>query len=156
MGKTAVFVLTTLQQIEPIEKEASVLVICHTRELAFQIRNEYARFTKYLPAIKTAVFYGGIPIKQNTESLQQEVPSIVVGTPGRILALLKERALSLKKIKHFVMDECDKLLEQIGLHLVPDCCRYEKRRSGHFCSNPSRKTSSHVLGHPFQGDSADL
>ncbi|KAM0684001.1 Suppressor of the cold-sensitive snRNP biogenesis mutant brr1-1 [Mitosporidium daphniae] len=145
MGKTAVFVLTTLQQIEPIEKEASVLVICHTRELAFQIRNEYARFTKYLPAIKTAVFYGGIPIKQNTESLQQEVPSIVVGTPGRILALLKERALSLKKIKHFVMDECDKLLEQIGLHLVPDCCRYEKRRSGHFCSNPSRKTSSHPL-----------
>lgn len=115
MGKTAVFVLATLQQLEPVEKEVSVLVICHTRELAFQIQNEYARFTKYLPGIKTGVFFGGTPFKKNAESLQSEVPSIVVGTPGRILALLNEKVLSLKKVKHFVMDECDKLLEQIGL-----------------------------------------
>ncbi|KAF3064186.1 ATP-dependent RNA helicase SUB2 [Daldinia childiae] len=58
LGKTAVFVLTTLQQVEPVAGECSVLVMCHTRELAFQIRNEYNRFSKYMPDIKTGVFYG--------------------------------------------------------------------------------------------------
>ncbi|CRK16245.1 hypothetical protein BN1723_017454, partial [Verticillium longisporum] len=58
LGKTAVFVLTTLQQVEPVAGEVSVLVMCHTRELAFQIRNEYNRFSKYMPDIKTGVFYG--------------------------------------------------------------------------------------------------
>ena len=55
MGKTAVFVLTTLHQVEPVDGEISVLVLCHTRELAFQIAAEYERFSKYLPKIKTAV-----------------------------------------------------------------------------------------------------
>ncbi len=48
-GKTAVFVLATLQQLEPVQGEVSVLVLCHTRELAFQIKNEYTRFAKYMP-----------------------------------------------------------------------------------------------------------
>ncbi len=53
MGKTAVFVLATLQQIET-QTDPAVIVLCHTRELAYQIKNEYARFSKYLPALKTA------------------------------------------------------------------------------------------------------
>ena len=47
MGKTAVFVLATLQQLEPVDGQVSVLVMCHTRELAFQISKEYERFSKY-------------------------------------------------------------------------------------------------------------
>lgn len=43
MGKTAVFVLATLQQIEPVDGQVSVIVLCHTRELAFQICKEYER-----------------------------------------------------------------------------------------------------------------
>ena len=114
MGKTAVFVLTTLQQLEPVEGECSVLILCHTRELAFQIKNEYARFTKYLSDVKTGVYYGGINMKQDLENLKKEPPHIVVGTPGRILALARNGALDLKKIKHFILDECDRLLDQIG------------------------------------------
>ena len=114
MGKTAVFVLTTLQQLEPVEGECSVLILCHTRELAFQIKNEYARFTKYLTDVKTGVYYGGINMKQDLENLKKEPPHIVVGTPGRILALARNGALDLKKIKHFILDECDRLLDQIG------------------------------------------
>ena len=52
MGKTAVFVLATLQQLEPVEGQVSVLVMCHTRELAFQISKEYERFSKYIPGVK--------------------------------------------------------------------------------------------------------
>ncbi len=64
-----------------------VLVLCHTRELAYQIQREYQRFSKYLPDVKSAVFYGGINIKQNVETLENEKPQIIVGTPGRILDL---------------------------------------------------------------------
>lgn len=52
MGKTAVFVLATLQQMEIIDNHVSVLVMCHTRELAFQISKEYERFSKYMPTVK--------------------------------------------------------------------------------------------------------
>ena len=52
MGKTAVFVLATLNQLVPKEGEVSVLVLCHTRELAYQIGNEYNRVAKYMPGVK--------------------------------------------------------------------------------------------------------
>ena len=89
--------------------------MCHTRELAFQIKNEYARFSKYLPAVKVEVFYGGVPITQNKAALKANTPHIVVGTPGRILGLVKSKDLVLGKLKHFVMDECDRMLEALDM-----------------------------------------
>lgn len=116
LGKTAVFVLTTLHQLEPVPGECSVLVMCHTRELAYQIKNEYARFSKYLPDVKTAVFYGGTPMAKDIELLKNkdQCPNIIVGTPGRLNALVRDKVLSLRNIKAFVLDECDKMLDQIG------------------------------------------
>ncbi|KAI9342116.1 ATP-dependent RNA helicase uap56 [Pilaira anomala] len=117
MGKTAVFVLATLQQLEPVNGEVSVIVLCHTRELAFQIKNEYARFSKYLPDIRTEVFYGGVPMTKDIELLKDKskCPHILVGTPGRVLALIREKHLKLANVKHFVLDECDKMLEQLDM-----------------------------------------
>merc|ERR1711872_930044 len=115
MGKTAVFVLATLQQIEPIDNQVIVLVLCHTRELAFQISKEYERFSKYMSAIKVSVFFGGISIKKDEQVLKTNCPHIVVGTPGRILALAKDRSLNLKNCKHFILDECDKMLEALDM-----------------------------------------
>jgi ATP-dependent RNA helicase UAP56/SUB2 len=115
MGKTAVFVLTTLHLLHPEPGEVSVLILCHTRELAFQIKNEYGRFSKFLPSVKTCVFYGGVAQKQDEETLKREQPNIVVGTPGRILALSRDKTLDLSKVKFFVLDECDKMLEQLDM-----------------------------------------
>eukprot|EP00069_Balaena_mysticetus_P021499 bmy_03160T0 len=115
MGKTAVFVLATLQQLEPVTGQVSVLVMCHTRELAFQISKEYERFSKYMPNVKVAVFFGGLSIKKDEEVLKKNCPHIVVGTPGRILALARNKSLNLKHIKHFILDECDKMLEQLDM-----------------------------------------
>ena len=116
LGKTAVFVLSTLQQIEPVAGEVSVLVMCHTRELAFQIRNEYQRFSKYMPEVKTAVFYGGTDIKENEKVLSNKEthPHVIVATPGRLNALVREKKLRLGSVQRFVLDECDKMLDQIG------------------------------------------
>lgn len=115
MGKTAVFVLATLQQMEATAGQINTVILCHTRELAFQISKEYERFSKYLTGIKVGVFFGGMPIEKDREVLRQNPPHVVVGTPGRMLALIRGRELSLKNVKHFVLDECDKMLEQLDM-----------------------------------------
>merc|ERR1711872_1130181 len=115
MGKTAVFVLATLQQLDPTDGQVSCLVMCHTRELAYQIAKEYERFSKFMPSVKVGVFFGGLNISKDEETLKNNCPHIVVGTPGRILALVKTKKLKLANLKHFVLDECDKMLEQLDM-----------------------------------------
>jgi len=115
MGKTAVFVLATLQLLNPVPGQVDTLVLCHTRELAYQICQEFIRFSKYLKDIKVTVFFGGIGIREHRNLLEQGVPNIVVGTPGRILQLVKEKHLKLDHLKRFILDECDKMLETLDM-----------------------------------------
>lgn len=148
MGKTAVFVLATLQQLDATSGECTVLVLCHTRELAFQIRNEYARFSKYMPDVRTAVFYGGMPVKANVDELKEKKPQIIVGTPGRILGLVKSKDLPVKNIKHFVLDECDKMLEALGEFLRQGVKKRSARASKQGtaeCQAPFSTSSLHGL-----------
>ena len=49
MGKTAVFVITVLQQLDPVPNEVGAVIICHTRELAYQISHEMTRFSAHYP-----------------------------------------------------------------------------------------------------------
>ncbi|KAK9367815.1 P-loop containing nucleoside triphosphate hydrolase protein [Lipomyces kononenkoae] len=113
LGKTAVFVLSTLQQLDPVQGEVSVVVMCHTRELAYQIKNEYSRFAKYMPDVRTSVFYGGTPIQKDIEVIKNKdtSPHIIVATPGRLNALVRDKYIRLNNVKVFVLDECDKMLE---------------------------------------------
>merc|ERR1712072_1291775 len=107
---------------EAEEGKVSVLVMCHTRELAFQISKEYERFSKYIPGVKVGVFFGGLTIAKDEQVLKSNCPNIIVGTPGRILALVRLKKLNLKNLKHFILDECDKML----------ATRYEERCSRDF------------------------
>ncbi len=115
MGKTAVFVLTTLNQLQPKDGECQVLVLSHVRELAFQICNEYMRFGKNLEGVKVAALYGGVPRRSHIKLLQDEPPHIVVGTPGRVKDMVENGYLKLDKLKFFIIDECDKILEQTDM-----------------------------------------
>jgi len=116
MGKTAVFVLTTLHQLEPEKGVVSVLVLCHTRELAYQIHGEYERFGKYLKDLKMHVIFGGKdrPVANDIALLSNPdtVPNVIIATPGRVLDLIKRKVLKLDKVKHFVIDECDSILSE--------------------------------------------
>lgn len=118
--------------------------MCHTRELAFQIKNEYNRFSKYMPDIKTGVFYGGTPIQKDAEVLKNKDthPHVIVGTPGRLNALVRDKYLRLGSVRIFVLDECDKMLDQVGkvsanldhFYAIADqdqtCAATSKRSSG--------------------------
>eukprot|EP01123_Difflugia_compressa_P011841 TRINITY_DN4858_c0_g1_i3.p1 TRINITY_DN4858_c0_g1~~TRINITY_DN4858_c0_g1_i3.p1 ORF type:complete len:453 (+),score=98.03 TRINITY_DN4858_c0_g1_i3:86-1360(+) len=116
MGKTAVFVLSILQQIDVKDvNETLCLVLVHTRELAFQIREEFDRFKKYMPEVRTKMLYGGVPVQTDKKDIRASIPHIVIGTPGRTLQLAKEGVLKLGHIRHFVLDECDKMLEALDM-----------------------------------------
>jgi len=115
MGKTAVFVLACLQQIDASDKAVKVIVICHTRELAYQIKHEFDRFAKYFTGVKCGVVYGGVPIAKDKEMLKTEEPQVLIGTPGRVNGLVREKDLKLDKITQFVLDECDKCLEKLDM-----------------------------------------
>merc|ERR1712020_815564 len=69
----------------------------------------------YIPGVKVGVFFGGLAIAKDEQVLKSNCPNIIVGTPGRILALIRARELSLKNIKHYVLDKCDKMLEQLDM-----------------------------------------
>ncbi|ESN96881.1 hypothetical protein HELRODRAFT_178681 [Helobdella robusta] len=122
MGKTAVFLLSTLQQIELNGENVKILVICHTRELAFQISKEFERFSKHMNGVRTAVFFGGRSISKDEETLIKKRPHIVVGTPGRLLALRNKKLTEmLEKLDYnqviiFVksVQRCVSLCEQLN------------------------------------------
>jgi ATP-dependent RNA helicase UAP56/SUB2 len=115
MGKTAVFVLACLQQIDATEKAVRVLVICHTRELAYQIKHEFDRFSKYFAEMNTGVVYGGVPIAKDREMLKETCPHVLFGIPGCVLGLFRDRDLKLSKLSQFVLDECDKCLDKLDM-----------------------------------------
>ena len=106
----------------PIHTIRAYIFICAylANALFIQICHEVERFSTYLPDIKVAVFYGGVNIKVHKDLLKNECPHIVVGTPGRILALTRDKDLGLKNVRHFILDECDKMLESLG-HFLPPC-----------------------------------
>ncbi len=160
MGKTAVFVLACLQQLETsaalttTSSDPQVIVLCHTRELAFQIKNEFTRFTKFLD-VKTAVFYGGVSVSANADALKNDKPHVIVGTPGRVGALIRDGTLKMGNIKHFILDECDKLLDSLGMLLSADR-RYASGCPRYFQIDTPPQASNDVLSHSFQGNSPHL
>jgi ATP-dependent RNA helicase UAP56/SUB2 len=117
MGKTAVFVLTTLNRLGDLitegSSDVSCLVLAHTRELAFQIAKEFDRFAQNLN-YKTQVIIGGENAQEQQDKLKNDKPQIVVGTPGRVLSFIKKGVLDTKNVKIFTIDECDKMLKELG------------------------------------------
>ncbi len=108
-GKTAAFGLPLLSRIDPEAKEIQGLVIATTRELAKQISKQLFRYTKYTSKIFTEVVCGGDDIERQVASLRRPT-HIVVATPGRLMDLLKRKAISLDSVKHLVLDEADEML----------------------------------------------
>merc|ERR1711871_777133 len=78
-------------------------------------KHEFSRFAKYFSDVKTGVVYGGVPIAQDREMLKNDCPQILIGTPGRVLGLARDKELKLDKLTHFVLDECDKCLEKTDM-----------------------------------------
>lgn len=62
--------------------------------------------------------FGGVSLVGQKEQINLKYPNIVVGCPGRVKALGRDKILDYSNVKHFVMDECDKMLAKMGNHII--------------------------------------
>ena len=108
-GKTAAFGLPIIQNIHDKSDHVEALILEPTRELAMQTCEEMKSFTsEKFP--RTTVLYGGAPYAAQIRELKAGC-EIVVGTPGRIKDHLEKKTLDLSKIKYFILDEGDEMLD---------------------------------------------
>lgn len=108
-GKTAAFGLPILNKLEDSLAMIQGLVVAPTRELAIQVQEEIFRLGKGQRA-RVYVVYGGSPIGKQIDRIQRLKPHIVVGTPGRILDLIRRKVLKLDQLQTLVLDEADEML----------------------------------------------
>ncbi len=108
-GKTAAFGLPILQLIDSKNTNIQAVILVPTRELGHQIFAAITTFSKYLPEISIASTCGGIPIKPQIERLLQPT-HVVIATPGRLIDLIKRKAIKLDQTKILVLDEADEMV----------------------------------------------
>ncbi|MDH6313494.1 ATP-dependent RNA helicase RhlE [Parabacteroides sp. PFB2-10] len=118
-GKTAAFAIPIIQQLQEKRsggrrREIKALVLTPTRELAIQIDECFSDYAKYTDLRHTVIF-GGVNQNPQVEKLKRGV-DILIATPGRLLDLMNQKIISLDFIRHFVLDEADRMLDMGFIH----------------------------------------
>lgn len=112
-GKTAGFTLPMLQLLDATRKDKfrpiRALVLTPTRELAAQVYDSVRNYGTYLN-MKSTVVFGGVNAKPQIATIRQGV-DVLVATPGRLLDLENQKALSLNRVEILVLDEADRMLD---------------------------------------------
>ncbi len=108
-GKTAAFGLPILNKLNK-NKEVQAIILCPTRELCLQISKEITSFAKYSEGVGVVAVYGGARIDLQIREIRSGA-NIVVGTPGRVLDLIRRKILKLQTIRFVVLDEADEMLD---------------------------------------------
>ncbi|CAM9670837.1 unnamed protein product [Lampetra planeri] len=113
-GKTAGFLVPIVALLAgrgPSEaRDPLAVVVTPTRELAMQIERQAKELMAGLPHMRTALLIGGLPLPPQLHRLRQRV-QLVIGTPGRVLEVLRRDALRLNSVRIFVIDEVDTMLK---------------------------------------------
>ncbi len=107
-GKTAAFALPLLHQLDPATNQIQGLVMAPTRELALQVAQAFESFGCHL-GVRILTVYGGQAYAIQKKALKKGV-HVVIGTPGRLLDLIRQKALDLGAVRHLVLDEADEML----------------------------------------------
>jgi ATP-dependent RNA helicase RhlE len=119
-GKTAAFTLPILDRLarerrKPRSRNARVLVLTPTRELAAQISERFQAYGKYL-GLSQALVFGGVGQYPQVKAMSRGV-DVLIATPGRLLDLMNQGHIQLKTIEVFVLDEADRMLD---MGFLPD------------------------------------
>ena len=107
-GKTAAFAIPILERVQPGKVRPQALVLAPTRELAIQIGNEFSELGAYCD-VRLLLAYGGTSIDEQLTALKDGI-DIIVGTPGRILDLIRRKALDCSELAMLCLDEADEML----------------------------------------------
>jgi Superfamily II DNA and RNA helicases len=167
-GKTAAFALPIASNLHQNKDNSTtketikILVLSPTRELALQILEQFNSIIKHTNLSATAV-YGGVSLTPQKEQLAKGV-DILVATPGRLIDLHLQEALSLKSITTFVLDEADLMLD---MGFIKDVKRIEQlcppKKQHILCSAtiPENllslaKNAVHVNSHPTDNNAVNI
>lgn len=118
-GKTAAFSIPIIQKLEQTvsaerRREIKALILTPTRELAIQIGESFSDYGRYT-SVRHAVIFGGVNQRPQVDKLRKGV-DILIATPGRLLDLISQNHISLRFIRHFVIDEADRMLDMGFIH----------------------------------------
>lgn len=117
-GKTLAYLLPLIEKIDFAKRENQFIILVPTHELALQVNEVLNKIAeKSSQPIKSMVIMGDVNIKRQVEKLREK-PQFVIGSPGRILELIKLKKISAHAIKTIVIDECDKLLDKNNIDVV--------------------------------------
>jgi ATP-dependent RNA helicase DeaD len=108
-GKTAAFGLPIIHLTDLSSEHIQTLILCPTRELCMQIASDMGKFSAYIRKFKVTAVYGGASIDTQIRSLKKGT-HVVVGTPGRVLDLIRRQVLKLNHVRWLVLDEADEML----------------------------------------------
>ena len=108
-GKTAAFGLPLIEMIDMDNPATQALIMAPTRELGQQTAQQLVNFTQNNKHLNVEVVYGGAAITNQIKALKKTT-QIVVATPGRLLDLIKRKAIDLQEVKYVVLDEADEML----------------------------------------------
>ncbi len=109
-GKTAAFALPLIQRTIASKAGPKLIVLEPTRELAVQVAGELERLSECREGFRTLAVYGGASIRPQIKALDEGVAA-VVGTPGRVMDLMRNHNLSLDGVETVVLDEADRMLD---------------------------------------------
>ncbi len=109
-GKTLAYVLPLLELVQNVEGRTAVLIVTPSQELSMQIVNVIRDWSAGT-SIKVTQLIGGANVKRQMEALKKK-PQIVVGTPGRINELIRDKKFKIHEVSHIVLDEADQLLSR--------------------------------------------
>ena len=108
-GKTAAFALPLLSRLDPKDSATQILVLAPTRELAIQVSEACQSYAKYMPDFHVLPIYGGSSYETQIRALKRGA-QVVVGTPGRVMDLMRKGKLELSALRALVLDEADEML----------------------------------------------
>ncbi len=154
-GKTAAFALPSIQYLSENQQalaphQCRMLVLSPTRELAAQIAESFVDYGKQ-SKIRVECVFGGVPINRQIRALSRGV-DVLVATPGRLLDLVDQRAVNLRNVEIFVLDEADQMLDLGFIHALKRIANIlPKKRQSLFFSATMPKTISD-LGSQFLTD----
>lgn len=160
-GKTAAFTLPILHRLMPLANTSAsparhpvrALILAPTRELADQVYQSVAQYSKHTP-LRSAVVYGGVDIAPQRDALRRGC-EVLVATPGRLLDHVEQKNVNLSQVGLFVLDEADRMLD---MGFLPDLDRIVRllpmRRQGLLFSatfsNEIRKLGRTYLSNPAE------
>ncbi|MDG4656287.1 DEAD/DEAH box helicase [Ectobacillus antri] len=124
-GKTLAYLLPLLQKADEAITNPQIVIVSPTRELVMQIHSEVQKFTEG-SALSGASLIGGADIKRQVERLKKH-PQIIVGSPGRILELIRMKKLKMHEVKTIVFDEFDQMIKQNMKSLLEDVVKTTMR-----------------------------